>query len=293
MSAGGKLQTDLHVGECAQDLIGRLYGSVWRGGMCSTWDQWGFYMDELLVRDKGSIFVGRKAAVTGGHAGEEAAVLPEPETFAVWGSGDAGFDGYGRFGKRVIDLILILGSAPIVLPIIALCALALWIESGLPFYRQIRLGRDGREFSILKLRTMVRDAETLLAYHLDADPQLRAEWDSTQKLKNDPRITPVGRFLRVTSLDELPQIWNVLKGEMSLVGPRPMMPDQLHMYGAPDAYFALRPGITGKWQVSARNESGFGARQILDRDYLAQLSLFEDAKILRRTFGVVWRGTGY
>ena len=133
----------------------------------------------------------------------------------------------------------------------------------------------------------------MLAYHLDADPQLRAEWDSTQKLKNDPRITSVGRFLRVTSLDELPQIWNVLKGEMSLVGPRPMMPDQLQMYGAPDAYFALRPGITGKWQVSARNESGFDARQTLDRDYLARLSFREDAKILRRTVGVVWRGTGY
>ena len=125
-------------------------------------------MEKVLVRDKGSIFVGRKSSVSCGPAAEEAAVLSEPESFALWESHVSDFDGYRRFGKRVIDLVLVLGSAPIALPIIALCALALWIESGLPFYRQTRLGRDGRAFSILKLRTMVRDAETMLAYHLDA-----------------------------------------------------------------------------------------------------------------------------
>lgn len=200
---------------------------------------------------------------------------------------------YRKAGKRFLDLALILLALPIALPVMILCALALWVEGGRPFYQQKRLGKDGKVFAILKLRTMVRDAETLLAYYLDANEEMRAEWEATQKLKNDPRITKVGKILRVTSLDELPQLWNVLKGDMSLVGPRPMMLDQLDIYGDPDAYFALRPGITGKWQVSSRNESGFGTRQIIDRDYLARLSLKEDVSILRRTIGVVLRGTGY
>ncbi len=199
---------------------------------------------------------------------------------------------YKRYGKRVLDVLLVLAALPITLPVLLLCAAALWLEGGRPFYRQKRLGQDAKVFSILKLRTMVRDADTLLEYYLDADPEMRAEWEAKQKLKNDPRITKIGKILRVTSLDELPQLWNVLIGDMSLVGPRPMMLDQLDMYGAPEAYFALRPGITGKWQVSSRNESEFCTRQVMDRDYLARLSLKEDVSILRRTIGVVLRGTG-
>lgn len=174
---------------------------------------------------------------------------------------------YSIFGKRVLDVLLVLLTLPVSLPIILLCALALWVEGGNPFYRQDRLGQGGARFRILKLRTMVRDADAMLAYYLDNDPVLRAEWDETQKLKQDPRITPVGRFLRMTSLDELPQLWNVLTGEMSLVGPRPMMPVQLPLYGDPRAYFALKPGITGVWQVSERNESSFAHRAELDADY--------------------------
>ncbi len=255
-------------------------------------------MDDLLARDKGLPFVGQQtnavslqASAGCADASSQSATLPQ-------GAGGLYGDllrrgAYSRLGKRGLDLLLVVAALPLVLPIIAMCALALWIESGQPFYRQQRLGRNGRVFSILKLRTMVRQADTMLAYYLDADPALRAEWDATQKLKNDPRITPVGRFLRVTSLDELPQIWNVATGDMSLVGPRPMLPDQLEMYGSPDAYFAMRPGITGKWQVSARNESGFAARQLLDREYVTFVSLREDLQIMRRTVGVVLRGTGY
>ncbi len=200
---------------------------------------------------------------------------------------------YGVYGKRCLDLLIVVLSLPFTLVVVGLCAMALWLEGGAPFYRQERLGQGGKVFSILKLRTMVRDADTMLAYFLDNDPAMRAEWEQTQKLKKDPRVTKVGRVLRVTSLDELPQLWNVLKGEMSLVGPRPMMPEQLPLYGDPSAYFALRPGITGLWQVSARNESSFAARNELDRRYLEIQSLRTDATLIQRTFGVVFKGTGY
>lgn len=200
---------------------------------------------------------------------------------------------YGRIGKRALDLALVAISLPVVLPVILLCALALWIESGQPFYRQKRLGEDGRVFRLLKLRTMVRDADQMLDRLLATNPALRAEWDATQKLKHDPRITRVGAILRATSLDELPQLWNVIKGEMSLVGPRPMMVDQLPLYGDPFAYFAVKPGITGLWQVSARNENRFDYRCKVDAAYLKQLSLWADLVLIVRTLGVVVRRTGY
>lgn len=207
--------------------------------------------------------------------------------------GDQATAVYGNVGKRVLDIVLVLLILPLALPVIVICALALWVEGGFPFYRQDRLGQHGRRFSILKLRTMVRDADALLEQYLDACPKLRREWDETQKLKQDPRITPVGRFLRASSLDELPQLWNVLKGDMSLVGPRPMMPDQLPLYGDARAYFALKPGITGVWQVSARNESHFSYRAQIDARYGQQLSMRTDLFLMLRTVGVVLRGTGY
>ncbi len=200
---------------------------------------------------------------------------------------------YAAVGKRLLDVSLVLLSLPVVLPIIALCALALWIESGRPFYTQPRLGRAGRTFRILKLRTMVRDADQLLQQYLREDPALRQEWEQTQKLKNDPRIPRVGRLLRATSLVELPQLWNVLTGDMSLVGPRPMMPNQLGLYGDAQAYFALRPGITGVWQVSVRNEAGFSCRAQADSQYLREVTLQRDVGLIWRTLAVVVKGTGY
>lgn len=201
--------------------------------------------------------------------------------------------GYAGWGKRCLDLTLIALALPVVLPIVLLFALLLWAEGGQPFYSQIRLGRSGRRFRILKLRTMVRDADARLARVLEADPVLRREWDETQKLKTDPRVTPVGRILRASSLDELPQLWNVVTGDMSLVGPRPMLPEQLPLYGAGRAYFELRPGLTGIWQVSARNESRFSDRVQADEEYLAKRSLAYDGKLILKTFSVVARRTGY
>lgn len=200
---------------------------------------------------------------------------------------------YRKWGKRALDVALVLLSAPITVPVIAISAAALWIEGGAPFYWQDRLGRGGKRFRILKLRTMVRDAEAQLETVLAADPALRAEWEETQKLKNDPRITNVGSFLRITSLDELPQLWNVLVGDMTLVGPRPMMPQQLSLYGDPRAYYAMRPGLTGSWQVLARNDKAFKTRWVFDATYQAQHDLREDLVLLWRTVGVVMRGTGY
>lgn len=202
-------------------------------------------------------------------------------------------DIYRQAGKRILDILLVLAVAPIAVLLIAVPALLLWWEGGAPFYRQARLGRNGRTFQIVKLRTMVRDADAQLEGHLNADPAARDEWDRTQKLKHDPRITVVGALLRKTSLDELPQIWNVLKGDMSLVGPRPMLPEQLALYGDARHYFALLPGITGYWQVSQRNQSAFRARIAFDAEYDYNLSLTEDLKVIFRTFGAVIRRTGY
>jgi len=200
---------------------------------------------------------------------------------------------YANLGKRILDVALVLLTLPLTVPVILICALALWIEGGHPFYRQDRLGQHGRSFSIMKLRTMVRDADTQLEKYLAANPDMRREWDETQKLKQDPRITWVGKFLRASSLDELPQLWNVLIGDMSLVGPRPMMPEQLPLYGNATAYFALKPGITGVWQVSARNESRFSYRAQIDAAYGQELSMWADLSLMLRTVGVVVRGTGY
>ena len=199
---------------------------------------------------------------------------------------------YLRHGKRAIDLLLVVLSAPFVLPVILLTALALWVEGGNPFYQQERMRADGSRYRILKLRTMVKDAEKKLASLLESDATLRREWEDTQKLKNDPRITPVGRILRITSLDELPQLWNVITGDMSLIGPRPMLPDQVAIYNGP-IYWGMRPGISGLWQVSERNDRNFDYRAEMDRIYRRKVTFREDLSILVRTIIVMVRRTGY
>ena len=204
-----------------------------------------------------------------------------------------GKDAYRNHGKRLLDVAFVLVTLPVTLCVTLVCALALWLEGGQPFYRQNRLGENGKTFSIFKLRTMGRNAEQDLKELLAKDDALREEWETTQKLKNDPRITRVGAILRSTSLDEVPQFLNVLKGEMSVVGPRPMMPDQLPLYPNPPAYFALRPGITGAWQVSDRNENSFAHRATVDTRYDSSMSFLGDLKIIAKTVGVVLRRTGY
>lgn len=198
---------------------------------------------------------------------------------------------YRNGGKRVLDVVLVLAAMPIVLPVLALLALLVAASGGRPFYRQDRIGRGGRVYRIWKLRTMIPDAEARLAAHLAADPAAAAEWARTQKLRRDPRVTPLGRLLRRSSLDELPQLFNVLAGDMSLIGPRPMMVDQAPLYPG-RAYYALRPGISGPWQVSARNATSFADRARFDDAYERDLSLAGDLRLILATFRAVARGTG-
>lgn len=205
-------------------------------------------------------------------------------------SADTGFS-YRAHLKRGMDVALVLMAAPVVLPLVALMALLVWIGGGSAFYSQDRLGLGGRRFRMWKLRSMVIDADSALEAHLASDPAARAEWDRDQKLADDPRITRIGRFIRRTSLDELPQLWNVLTGDMSLVGPRPMLPEQRALYPG-HAYFRLRPGLTGAWQVSDRNATTFAARADFDLRYDRALSLLTDLTIIVATFGVVLRATG-
>lgn len=201
--------------------------------------------------------------------------------------------GFYRNGfKRVLDIALILATLPIVLPVVLILAAFVALNGGQPFYSQPRVGMNGRVYRIWKLRTMVRDADARLDSYLRENPVLRHEWLTKQKLLNDPRITPLGRILRKSSLDELPQLFNVLIGDMSLVGPRPMMVSQEEMYPG-RAYYRLRPGITGPWQVSDRNESRFAERARFDDEYDRSLSLKGDVALLAATFRVVLRGTGH
>lgn len=199
---------------------------------------------------------------------------------------------YRRFFKRALDVTAVLLAAPVVVPVVIGMALVVSRDGGSAFYTQPRVGMGGRAFRMWKLRSMVPDADARMAGYLAANPAARAEWDATQKLKDDPRITRFGRFMRRASLDELPQLWNVLTGDMSLVGPRPMMLDQQALYPG-TGYFRLRPGITGYWQTAGRNRTTFEARVGFDDAYEADLSLGTDLRILARTVGVVVACTGY
>jgi lipopolysaccharide/colanic/teichoic acid biosynthesis glycosyltransferase len=197
--------------------------------------------------------------------------------------------------KRGFDVILVAVSliltAPVLVPLMLIILGIVALDGHSPLYRQRRIGRDGRIYNILKIRTMVPNAEQRLEDYLEANPKARAEWDSHQKLRHDPRITRFGHFLRKSSLDELPQLINVLKGDMSLVGPRPMMECQRALYPG-QAYYRMRPGITGSWQVSDRNKSTFADRAIFDADYFREVSILTDLRLIARTFSVVLRSTG-
>ena len=194
--------------------------------------------------------------------------------------------------KRALDVTVVVISSIVVVPVVLVLALLVCLDGRFPFYWNPRVGRGGRDFRMLKLRTMVPNADRQLERHLAANPAARAEWEATQKLKCDPRITFVGRYLRKMSLDELPQMWNVLTGEMSLVGPRPMMPSQRELYPG-TAYYSLRPGITGPWQVSDRNEVSFAQRADFDRQYELDVSFKTDVQLLLATARAVVKATGY
>lgn len=191
--------------------------------------------------------------------------------------------------KRIIDLSLTTAVGILVFPLVCLIAIAAKLDSSGPvFYSQRRVGLGGKYFHAWKFRTMAEDADAVLEHHLDSDPALRFEWELNHKLKNDPRITRVGKFLRKTSLDELPQIWNVLKGEMSLVGPRPIVQAEVAKYGAGyDLYIKVKSGVTGLWQVSGRNDTSYEERVKLDCAYVRNWSVWLDLCILFRTIGTV------
>jgi len=187
--------------------------------------------------------------------------------------------------KRAMD---ILGAGALLLftlPVFAFIALAVRLDGGPVFYAHERIGRGGRRFGCLKFRSMVTDSAARLEALLERDEAARAEWEATRQLKRDPRVTWIGRFLRATSLDELPQLFNVLRGEMSLVGPRPVIQAELaaHYGAAAEHYLSVRPGITGLWQISGRNDTAYAERVALDVRYAVNPSLLADVKILLRT----------
>lgn len=191
---------------------------------------------------------------------------------------------YARFGKRAFDLLFTLAILPLILPVILAMVIVVARAGGRPIYSHTRIGKGGRPFGCLKIRTMVVDADKRLAELLRSDPEAAIQWGRDQKLQNDPRVTRIGALLRKTSLDELPQIFNVLRGEMSIVGPRPLTAGELDGWGADRAiYEAVRPGLTGLWQIESRRNSDRKHRIAQDARYVAEMSFLGDLRFILRT----------
>ena len=199
-----------------------------------------------------------------------------------------------RSVKRSVDILGALTFFLLLGPVYLAVALAVRISMGHPVhFWQTRMGEGGQRFRFYKFRSMVRNSENILDEYLSKNDVARTQWDTFQKLEKDPRITPLGRFIRKLSLDELPQFWNVLKGDMSLIGPRPCMERQRSLYGKHwEHYCAMRPGITGLWQVSGRNRLSYAQRVELDAQYVTNWSLWLDIKILAKTVTAVISGEG-
>lgn len=200
---------------------------------------------------------------------------------------------YMRKGKRALDIALVILSVPVLLPLLFMIALSVACDGSRPFFGHMRVGKDGVAFRCWKLRSMVVNAEDILQAYLAENPHARAEWEAGFKLKHDPRITRLGSFLRSSSLDELPQLWNVLCGEMSLVGPRPVTVKELDRYGKDvTVYLGQRPGLTGQWQVNGRNAVSYDDRVRMDAQYATERSFVTDMRLIGATFLVVLRRTG-
>ena len=227
------------------------------------------------ARSLGQLFsLGR----TGGGDGVSVAAGTGPDTQPLGGA-----------LKRGLDLVVATASILLLAPMVMLLALLVLLTMGRPiFYEHERVGFQRRPFRCQKFRTMVRDPDAVLARHLEEDPEAAREWSDTRKLRQDPRVTFVGRLLRKSSLDELPQLLNVLRGEMSCVGPRPVVEDELARYGtkAP-LYLSARPGMTGLWQVSGRSSVDYARRVALDERYVCRWSIWLDLKILLDTIFVI------
>jgi exopolysaccharide production protein ExoY len=193
--------------------------------------------------------------------------------------------------KRLIDFAIVTLTAPFWIPLVIICAVSVAFDGHNPFFVQKCLGRTGRVFHMFKLRTMMPDAERILAAHSAEDASARAEWEVSQELHDDPRVTRFGRFLRSTSLDEVPKFVNVLIGDMSLVGPRPIMVTQENLYPGRQ-YYQMRPGITGLWQVSARNSGAFSQRATYDDAYFEQASFATDLRVVLQSLQVMVKRAG-
>lgn len=200
---------------------------------------------------------------------------------------------YRKVGKRLLDILFVIASIPFAVPLIFILAALVFRDSGSPFFGHPRIGKGGTTFNCWKLRSMVPEAEKNLKLYLEQNAHARAEWEENFKLEDDPRVTRLGNFLRRSSLDELPQLWNILTGDMSMVGPRPVTMDELVRYGPyVREYSAMRPGLTGLWQVSGRNDVSYEERVLLDVAYVRNCNIVLDAKIIMRTIMVVALGTG-
>ena len=190
--------------------------------------------------------------------------------------------------KRGLDIVLSSIAVMVLTPVFLLLAVAIKIDGGPALFAHNRIGKGGTGFKCYKLRTMHTEGDAQLVQLFENDEQAHIEWKTHYKLKDDPRITPIGRLLRKSSLDELPQLFNVIKGDMSLVGPRPIVHEELELYGENVGhYFSSRPGITGLWQVSGRNDLDYARRVALDTEYVARWRHGLDLKILVKTIGVV------
>ncbi len=194
-----------------------------------------------------------------------------------------------EFYKRAFDIVFSATVLIVFSPLYLIISILIAISSPGPiFYTQERVGKNFKHFKCIKFRTMVVDADKVLAKMLAENPEMRREFEENFKLKNDPRVTPIGRFLRVTSLDEFPQFWNVLKGDMSVVGPRPLVPEELHKYGNKIyKVLTIKPGITGLWQVSGRNDLPYPQRVLIDVYYVNHYNWLLDLWIIIKTIGVI------
>ena len=195
---------------------------------------------------------------------------------------------------RTADIVIAVVALIVLAPLLALVALIVYLsDRGPVIFAHQRLGRDGRSFGCLKFRSMVTDAQERLRHLLETDAEARAEWARDHKLRNDPRITPIGRFIRKTSIDELPQLWNVIRGEMSIVGPRPIVEAERARYGRYFRHYAaVRPGLAGLWQVSGRNDVSYRRRVACDVLYARRYSLRTNTAIMVKTVPAVLLSRG-
>ncbi len=252
----------------------------------------------LIQKEQRMTFEGSSPQLTADAVSFDEAVLPRTPA-QVWGTPartPARYlprrSTYSK-AKRVLDIAGALVIGLVFSPLILVIAVRMAQEGGPVLFRHRRIGQGGKTFECLKFRTMVPNAEQILHQLLEKDPEARAEWLRDHKLRSDPRVTRLGRFLRKTSLDELPQLWNVLRGEMSLVGPRPIVKEEMLRYGRYlPAYLAAKPGVTGLWQVTGRNDTDYRRRVVLDTYYVRKQTLLMDLRILLKTVQVVLWGHG-